>query len=200
MIKLTNASLVKQICCVAVEPPWLRTLSERAVHLYGPPTEQGSLGHDEDTPYHFYPSMNFTCSGIILKFLFVANGTQSGGSLISPEFYLLRGYCHDPANSCEYRWLRRTQHLRPLYSTTVGGVGVYEMEFTSNNAFKSGDILGVYYPSNNSVLIILYQSGGGHYGTLDCRSTGECTYAQESILPYIAIQTQSGQSRTHDIQ
>ena len=80
---------------VEPEPPWIHdTLSESAVHLYGPPTEQGSLDRDDNSPYLLYPSMNFTCSGRILKLFFVANSTQHGDSesldLISPEFYLQR--------------------------------------------------------------------------------------------------------------
>ena len=73
---------------------------------------------------------------------------------------------------------------------------MYEIPVSPNIIFNSSDILGIYYPRptrNNSILTILYQSGGGYYDTLDCRNTdiNECTYTQEPILPYIAIETWS---------
>ena len=121
---------------------------------------------------------------------------------MSPEFLLVRGMakCHAPATDpcSEYHLIRlnaeRTQQPRCLHS--MDGVGLYEIPASSSNMFNSDDILGVHYPrltSNNSMLTILYQSGGGYYDTLDCRNTdiNECTYTQEPILPYIAIETQS---------
>ena len=189
----------------AAEPgsPWFRTLSERALHLYGPPTEQGSLDQGDHAPYQLYPSLNFTCTGTVLKLYFVASQTGHDGSIMSPEFYLVgpMANCHGSANTCsEYRLLRlneRTQQPGTIYSNN--GVGLYEIPISvSSKMFNSasGDMLGVCYPrltSNNSILTILYQSGGGYYDTLDCKSTNinECTYTQEPILPYIAIETQS---------
>ena len=191
----------------AAEPgsPWISTLSARAVHLYGPPTEQGSLGQDDyHVPYQFYPSLNFICTGTILKLYFVANETGHGGSIMSPEFLLVRGMakCHAPATEqCEYHLIslnaERTQQPRCLRS--MDGVGLYEIEIpvSSLNIFNSGDILGVHYPrltsGNDSILTILYQNGGGYYDTLDCRNVNinECNYTQKPILPYIAIETQS---------
>ena len=147
--------------------------------------------------------MNFTCTGRILKLFFVANRTRNNGeSLKSPEFYLEREYCRDPADAdCEYQWLtlnQRIQHPKCLHAR--GGVGLYEIVLSSNNTFNSGDILGVHHPtpdSNNSVLTILYQNGGGYYDTLNCNRSGY-TYTQEPILPYIAIETMSG-SKSHSV-
>ena len=159
------------------DPPWLHDLSERAVHLYGPPTEQDSLRYDEHAPYQLYPSMNFTCPGTILKLFFVANRTQNGGFLMSPEFYLQREYCHSSVSSCEYQWLtlnQTTQHPLRLLRSIDNEVGLYEIVLLSNNTFNSGDILGVCHPrpdGNNSVLSILYQNGGGYSHTLECSST-----------------------------
>ena len=132
--------------------------------------------------------------------IFCGQSNRAWWILTVTQFYLVRSManCHGSANTCsEYRLLRlneRTQQPGNLYS--LDGVGLYEIPVSPNIIFNSSDILGVHYPrptSNNSMLTILYQSGGGYYDTLDCRNTNinECTYAQESILPYIAIETQS---------
>ena len=195
-------------------PPWL----QRALHLYGPPIEQGSLGDDPDAAYLLFPSLNFTCTaGRITKLVFVArqNRTHTGSNqspvILSPQFYVQREYCH--TDRCEYHWLTPLNERPTLVSNRIGRVGVYEMVFSSNNTFNSGDILGVHHPlppdvpdHGNAVytLTILHQRGGGYCDTLSCQtmtlSRRECTqYAQEPVLPYIAIETLSGQSIIHSL-
>ena len=162
--------------------------------------------------YQLYPCMNFTCSGRITKLLFVANRTGNELNQL-PRFHLLRKY-HGPEycpvgsrsiNATDnnipctyYQWLTlnfSVQYPRLIY--TNGTFGVYEMPLSTNNSFKSNDILGVSYPGiPTTQREILYQREG-----VNCDTLGEITlhlsgggvnftYPHEDpVLPYIAIET-----------
>ena len=179
-------------------------LVSKAAHLYGPPVSNTT---QFNTQFLLFPCMNFTYSGNITKLWFVALTHESAHqqTIRLPIFHLLRKYhgpeyCSDidpPGSDCVYyQWLRLNQSIQHPHLVYINGrFGVYEIEFSANNSFEIGDILGVYYPSYNAPKVF-YQREGAYCNTLGeiiINSYGGMIQTQyphlDPVLPYIAIET-----------
>ena len=166
------------------------------MHLYGPPVKMADLSNDR-TQLRLYPCMNFTCSGRIVKLMFVAPVQRdSTASVRWPEFGLWRKCNRSHSEDCywmEVQRLSASQQPCLVYMNESQTVGVYEIEFTSNNTFEHGNILGIVRPmatSNSSAMNVLYQNGGGYCNALAFRHTQWYIWQLHRFIPLISVNRQ----------
>ena len=194
----------------AFTPLSFRELTRKAVHLYGPPIQASN--RPVPRQFRLFPCMNFTCSGQIEKLWFVSQyGSDYQSGCPPVEFHLVRKYngpeyCNDKdpiGTDCEYNQLLKLNKSvqEPHIIHTNGGFGVYEVMLSTNNIFKSGDILAVRNSlcSNTSdTLTVMYQNGGQYCNTLQKGSMLNLSISSSlqpqythlrPVLPYIAIET-----------
>ena len=109
------------------------------MHLYGPPVQVDGLSSDCTQP-RLYLCLNFTCSGRIVKLMFVAPvETDSTTSVRWPEFGLWRECNRSHGERCDWMEVQRLSAIQQpclVYTNEPQTVGVYEIEFTSNNTFE----------------------------------------------------------------
>ena len=184
-------------------------LVSNAMHLYGPPVQVADLSSDR-TQIRLYPCLNFTCSGKIVKLMFIAPvETDSTVTVRWPEFGLWRKCNRSHGEHCDWMDVQRLSAIQQpclVYMNESQTVGVYELEFTSNNTFEHGNFLGILRPmatSNSSAMNVLYQNGSGYCDALAfihviqwtrhnwwwCPSISTTQVDQQPIIPYIAIET-----------
>lgn len=190
------------------------------MHIYGPPAP---IPPFEDTvdqiPIRLYPCLNFTCSGTIVKMMFVTPIPSSTENIQGPSFALWKKcdpqYDHD-CHVYEYNinnWVlvkrlhtnevSSQQHQHVHQQTTV-----YEITFTGDTSFDRGYFLGVSNSASNSPgqrVNVLYQHGGSLCDAVSVHSsTGRgnnhnayhiCESSahnrDNNIFPYIAVETDS---------
>ena len=172
---------------------------DAAVHLYHNRPEATSTDVNS-IPFQLYPCMSFTCSERIRSLIFIAPVLNQ--HTLWPEFGLWRE-CDRDVEGCEYPyWIEVKRlgaaNLQPTLLHVNGANGIYEITFSSNNSFESGDVLGVYNPrpiNGSQPITVQYQRGGGYCDAMDLITADnqtENTYNLASvgpILPYIAIET-----------
>ena len=184
-------------------------LVNNAMHLYGPPVQVDDLSSDR-TQLRLYPCMNFTCSGRIVKLMFIAPvETDNKVTVRWPEFGLWRELCNRSyGEDCYWMEVQRLSASQQPCLVHMNGpqtVGVYEIEFISNNTFEHGNFLGIFRPMatsnrDSSAMNVLYQNGGGYCDALAYRriqwynwwlgrSMSTIYISQQPIIPYIAIET-----------
>ena len=110
----------------------LNTLRREAVLLYDSSNERAQQ-------QRILPSMNFSCSGTISKWTFVARSRNGGNPRQYPRFQLWR-----PDGTGRYRRVYESS----ITSTLSGQSDFTVEEYTPNNPvpFEAGYILGVYQP------------------------------------------------------
>ena len=187
--------------------PTSSELVNNAMYLYGPPIDVDDLSGDDIqlTQLRLYPCLNFTCSGRIVKLMFVAPvETSSTVTVRWPEFGLWRKCNLSQHETCT--WIKAqtlsTRQLQPslVYMNESRTVGVYEIEFTSSSTFESGHFLGVRHRTSgfsDRALNVLHQHGGGYCDALTPLLSSRwqemifnlSIRSRNSILPYVAIET-----------
>ena len=125
-----------------------------------------------------------------------------------PEFGLWRKCNRSHGEGCDWMEVKRLP-INPepclVYMNESQGVGVYEIELTSNNVtFEHGNFLGVRRSTSNSSdyhhnireINVLYQNGGGYCDALALMSQYSDQHincsnvtSRDSIIPYIAVET-----------
>ena len=192
-----------------VDFPSPSELVSNAMHIYGPPVQVADLSSDHPQ-LRLYPCPNFTCSGRIVKLMFIAPvETDSTVTVRWPEFGLWRKCNRSHGEGCDWMEVKRLP-INPepclVYMNESQGVGVYEIELTSNNVmFQHGNFLGVRRSTSNSrdqyqnikEMNVLYQNGGGYCDALtlntsqysDQHISFSSVISRDPIIPYIAVET-----------
>ena len=103
------------------------------MHLYGPPVQVADLSSDR-SQLRLYPCMNFTCSGRIVKLMFVAPVEMIDDTATVhvrwPEFGLWRKCNRSHGEGCDWMEVKRLPiNLEPclVYMNESQGVGVYDI-------------------------------------------------------------------------
>ena len=201
-----------------VDFPSPSELVSNAMHLYGPPVQVADLSSDRPQ-LRLYPCPNFTCSGRIVKLMFIAPvETDSTVTVRWPEFGLWRKCNRSHGEGCDWMEVKRLPiNSEPclVYVNEYQTVGVYEIVFRSNISnnivtFEHGNFLGVRRSTSNSSdyhrnireMNVLYQTGGGYCDALALMSQYSDQHincsnviSRDPIIPYVAVET--GQMYIH---
>ena len=174
------------------------------MHLYGPPVQVRDLSSDR-TQLRLYPCMNFTCSGKIVKLMFIAPvETDRTVTVRWPEFGLWRKCNRSHDEGCEWMEVKRltTNPEEPclVYMNESQGVGVYEIDLALNNnmIFEQGNFLGIRCSTDSSSynIRVLYQNDSGYCNALALKSqysdqqiNSSNVLSRDPIIPYVAVET-----------
>ena len=169
------------------------------MHLYGPPVQVADRSSDH-TQLRLYPCLKFTCSGRIVKLVFVAPvEADSTVTVRWPEFGLWRKCNHSHGEGCDWMKVKKLP-INPepclVYMNESQGVGVYEIDLALNNnmIFEQGNFLGI--RDNIREMNVLYQNGGGYCDALALMSQYSDQHinfsnvlSRDPIIPYVAVET-----------
>ena len=124
----------------------LNTLRRKAVLIY---SDRESLNE-----LRVLPSMNFSCSGTISRWTFVARKRNGGGRNQYPRFQLWR-----PNGTDTYEKVYEYYSSR-FMTADSSGLTIAEYMLRAPISFQAGDVLGVYQPGNigNSRLSVIHSN------------------------------------------
>ena len=119
------------------------------MHLCGPSVHVDNLSSN-GAQLRLYPCLNFTCYGKIVKLMFIAPvETYRTVTVRWPEFGLWSECNHSWGEGCDWIEVQRlsvSQQPCLVCMNESQTVGVYEIEFTSNNTFEHGNFLRILCP------------------------------------------------------
>ena len=94
-----------------------------------------------------YPNIQFTCSGSITQWKFVAMRQGDGGRNRYPELQIWR-----PQNARNYSKV----HSVALSPQNTQQLNVYSIDLSTAVAYQTGDVLGIYHPPKDSSVYRIY--------------------------------------------
>ena len=109
-----------------------------------------------DRRQYISPEINFTCDGMITKWIIVANSFTGENNQFFPELQVWRNVGNDT-----YHKISGTHIFLPFVPTSTNTL--YEYSSFDPISVRAGDVLGVFTPDNsNSRIFLAFESGSNH--------------------------------------